>query len=44
MKKKSAGILVYKFNNQYGEHGIMKKMAARRIPKVIKIYSRKIYY
>ena len=36
--------LVYRLNNQYGEFGIMKKMAARGIPKVIKVYSRKIFF
>src|SRR4051812_41729957 len=35
--------VVYKVNNKYGEHGIMKKMAARGIPKVLKVYSRKVF-
>jgi hypothetical protein len=31
---------VYKLSNQYGEYGLMKKAARRRIPRVIKSYSR----
>ncbi len=34
-------IQVYKISNKYGEHGMMKKVARRSIPKVIKSYSRK---
>ncbi|MEO9020982.1 MAG: DUF4133 domain-containing protein [Ginsengibacter sp.] len=36
-------IQVYKLSRKYGEHGMMKSMAKRGIPKVIKIYSRKIF-
>ena len=36
-------IQVYKISNQFGEHGLMKKIARRSIPKVIKSYSRKIF-
>lgn len=32
---------VYKLSRQYGEHGLMKKIAARSVPKVIRISSRK---
>src|SRR3954462_14322280 len=36
--------VVYRFNNKYGEHGIMKKMGARGITKAVKNYSRKIFF
>lgn len=29
-------LLVYKMNRQYGEHGLMKKMATKAIPKKIR--------
>jgi hypothetical protein len=32
---------VYRISNKYGEHGMMKKMAKRRVPDCIKCYSRK---
>ena len=32
---------VYRISNKYGEHGMMKKVASRGIPAVIKSYSRK---
>ena len=35
--------VVYRMNNKYGEYGIMKKMAARGVPKVLKVYSRKVF-
>lgn len=34
---------VYRLSNKYGEHGIMKKTAARSVPRVIKVRSRKIF-
>lgn len=34
---------VYKLSNRYGEHGMMKKIAKRKIPKVVKCNSRKIF-
>ncbi|MBC7400254.1 MAG: DUF4133 domain-containing protein, partial [Mucilaginibacter sp.] len=33
----------YGLSNKYGEFGLMKAMAYRRIPKVIKIKSRKTF-
>lgn len=42
----SGGFLVfkiYRMSNQYGEHGMMKALAKKQIPKVIKIYSRKVF-
>lgn len=35
---------VYQLNNTYGEHGLMKKLARRRIPQLIKCNSRKIFF
>jgi hypothetical protein len=34
---------VYKLSNTYGEYGMMKKVAKRSIPKVIKSYNRKLF-
>ena len=34
---------VYGISNKYGEHGMMKKVAKRVIPAVIKSYSRKAF-
>jgi hypothetical protein len=34
---------VYRLSNTYGEHGLMKKAAKRRIPRVVKCTSRKIF-
>jgi Domain of unknown function (DUF4133) len=34
---------VYRLSNTYGEHGMMKKVAKRSIPKVIKSYNRKLF-
>jgi hypothetical protein len=34
---------VYGLSNKYGEHGMMKEMAKRSIPKVVRINSRKIF-
>lgn len=36
-------IHVYKLSHKYGEHGMMKAIAKRSIPRVIKSYSRKIF-
>ncbi len=30
---------IYKLSDKYGEHGLMKKMARKAVPKVIKRYS-----
>lgn len=32
---------VYKLSHTYGQYGMLKKMAKRSIPKVVKTYSRK---
>src|SRR5689334_11878952 len=34
---------VYRMSRKYGEHGMMKELAKRSIPKVIKIRSREIF-
>jgi len=36
-------IKVYKMSNKYGEHGMMKELASKKIPKVIKCRSRKVF-
>lgn len=36
-------IKVYAMSNKYGEHGLMKKMAQRSVPKRLKINSRKVF-
>jgi hypothetical protein len=36
-------VVVYRINNRFGEHGMMKKMAARSIPKSIRSYSRRVF-
>ena len=37
-------LYVYHLSHKYGEHGMMKKVARRRIPKVIKAGSRKLFF
>jgi Domain of unknown function (DUF4133) len=34
---------VYKLSNTYGEFGMMKRIAKKSIPKIIKSYNRKIF-
>lgn len=36
-------VRVYAMSNKYGEHGMMKAMAKRMIPKVVSIRSRKVF-
>ena len=36
-------VFVYKLSHQYGQHGMMKALAKRQIPKTIKSYSRKVF-
>lgn len=36
-------IKVYALSNTYGEHGMMKKMARRSVPKVIRSKSRAVF-
>lgn len=35
---------VTKLSNKYGEHGMMKKVASQSIPRILKSYSRKIFF
>jgi hypothetical protein len=34
---------IYEMSNKYGEHGLMKAMARKRVSKVIKSRSRKVF-
>lgn len=34
---------VYKMSRKYGEHGMMKTLARRSVPRVVKSYSRKTF-
>jgi len=34
---------VYGMSNKYGEHGLMKAMARKQVPKIIKIRGREIF-
>ena len=36
-------VRVYKLSNKYGQHGMMKKVARRSIPKVMKSNSRTVF-
>lgn len=36
-------LYVYQLSNKYGEHGMMKKIARKKIPRHIKITSRKVF-
>jgi hypothetical protein len=35
---------VYKLSGRYGEHGMMKKMASHKVPKLVKANSRRIFF
>jgi hypothetical protein len=37
-------IKIYGMSNKYGEHGLMKALARKRVPKVIKSRSRQIFF
>lgn len=34
---------IYQMSHKYGEHGMMKALSKRQLPKTIKIYSRKVF-
>ena len=36
-------IAIYRLSNTYGEHGIMKALAKRSVPKAVKVYSRSVF-
>lgn len=35
---------IYGMSNRYGEHGMMKMLAKRSVPKVLKINNRRIFF
>lgn len=37
-------IRLYGLSNKYGEYGLMKKLAKRKIPKAVRSYSRYIFF
>lgn len=37
-------VKVYHLSNKYGAHGVMKAFAAKKIPKVIRCTSRKVFF
>ncbi|WEK21355.1 MAG: DUF4133 domain-containing protein [Candidatus Pedobacter colombiensis] len=37
------GTQIYAMSNKYGEHGLMKAMARKMVPKSIKVTSRKVF-
>jgi hypothetical protein len=37
-------VKVYRLSNKYGEHGLMKELARRQIPKTIISRSRKVFF
>ena len=36
-------IHIYRLSNTYGEHGMMKKIARRKVPALIQFHSRKLW-
>lgn len=36
-------IKIYQMSNQYGEHGMMKALAKKQLPKSIKVFSRRVF-
>ncbi len=36
-------VQIYKLRNTYGQHGLMKKMARRSIPRAVKSYNRRAF-
>jgi len=37
-------IKIYKMSRKYGEHGMMKALASRQIPKCVKVRSRSVFF
>ena len=35
---------VSRMSNKYGQHGMMKKVASRNVPRIIKAYSRRMFF
>ena len=44
----TAGVIlvvkIYRMSARYGEHGMMKALASRQVPKCIKVYSRAVFF
>jgi hypothetical protein len=36
-------LYIYKLSHSYGEYGMMKKMAGRKVPRLLKVNSRKLF-
>ncbi|WP_348823354.1 DUF4133 domain-containing protein [Flavobacterium aestuarii] len=36
-------LYIYRMSHKYGEHGMMKALAKRQIPKAIRVQSRKVF-
>jgi|SRR5690606_6435312 len=36
--------MIYRFNNRYGEHGLLKILAKNKIPRFISMRSRRVFY
>ena len=36
-------VKMYKMSSQYGEHGMMKALARKQVPKCIKVFSRRVF-
>lgn len=36
-------LYIYRMSHKYGEHGMMKALAKRQVPKAIRVQSRKIF-
>lgn len=36
-------VRIYALSNKYGEHGLMKSLARKQVPKIIKCNSRKVF-
>lgn len=36
--------VIYRLNNQYGQYGLLKKMAARRLPRAIRCHQRRLFF
>jgi hypothetical protein len=37
-------LYIYRMSHKYGEHGMMKALAKRQVPKAVKVQSRKIFF
>jgi hypothetical protein len=37
-------LYIYRMSHKYGEHGMMKALAKRQVPKAVKAQSRKIFF